>query len=169
VSSLLGDAFAHHVWATEQLIDFCGQLSQDQLQTYAPGTRGPIMETLRHIVGSDTWYLSFYRAERTNPFDAEDVANLSELRAMISRNGPAWTAVLAAAPDPDEMIVERGNDGEYHSATGVRLAQVIHHGTDHRSQVCTALTSLGIEPPDIDVWAYARASGRERTSPGPAA
>jgi uncharacterized damage-inducible protein DinB len=44
----------------------------------------------------------------------------------------------------------------------VRLAQVVHHGTDHRSQVSTALTSLGVEPPDIDVWAYAREFGRER-------
>jgi hypothetical protein len=40
--------------------------------------------------------------------------------------------------------------------------KVVHHGTDHRSQVCTALTSLGVEPPDIDVWAYAREFGRER-------
>ena len=38
---------------------------------------------------------------------------------------------------------------------GIRLAQAIHHGTDHRSQVCTALTTLGIEPPAIDVWDYA--------------
>jgi len=37
---------------------------------------------------------------------------------------------------------------------------VIHHGTDHRSQICTALTQLGVEPPEIDVWAYGVASGR---------
>ena len=37
---------------------------------------------------------------------------------------------------------------------GIRLAQVLHHGTDHRSQICTALTQLGIEPPLIDVWDY---------------
>ena len=48
---------------------------------------------------------------------------------------------------------------------GVRIAQSVQHGTDHRSQVCTALTSFGIEPPDIDVWAYARASRREWTEP----
>ncbi len=44
-----------------------------------------------------------------------------------------------------------------------RLAQVIHHGTDHRSQVCTILSTLGIEPPEIDVWAYGEATGRTRT------
>ena len=38
---------------------------------------------------------------------------------------------------------------------GIRLAQALHHGTDHRSQICTALTTLGVEPPEIDVWAFA--------------
>ena len=46
--------------------------------------------------------------------------------------------------------------------TGIRLAQVVHHGTDHRSQVCTALSSLGVTPPLIDVWDFAEATGRDR-------
>ena len=44
----------------------------------------------------------------------------------------------------------------------------IHHGTDHRSQVCTALTSLGIEPPAIDAWDYAEQGGRVSVVPTPA-
>jgi uncharacterized damage-inducible protein DinB len=45
---------------------------------------------------------------------------------------------------------------------GFQLAGVLQHGTDHRSQVCTALTSLGVEPPQIDLWAYGEATGRTR-------
>lgn len=33
-------------------------------------------------------------------------------------------------------------------------------GTDHRSEVCTALTTLGIEPPAIEVRDLARGDGR---------
>jgi uncharacterized damage-inducible protein DinB len=51
---------------------------------------------------------------------------------------------------------------------GIRLAQVVHHGTDHRSQICTALTTLGIEPPLIDVWDYGEAVGRTNEVPPPA-
>ena len=160
--SLLADAFAHHVWATERLIDACAALAEEQLTANAMGTYGPIIETLRHICGSDTWYLTRFRAERTNPAGAEKQANLTELRSMITRNGEAWTEVLASEPDPDAVTLERDEQWIVQSPLGVRLAQVVHHGTDHRSQVCTALTSLGIEPPDIDVWAYARASGREQ-------
>jgi len=45
---------------------------------------------------------------------------------------------------------------------GLRLAQVVHHGTDHRSQVCTALTSFGLTPPEIDLWSFGEATGRTR-------
>jgi uncharacterized damage-inducible protein DinB len=46
----------------------------------------------------------------------------------------------------------------------------LHHGTDHRSQVCTALTTLGIDPPAIEVWDFARRDGRMSTieTTGPA-
>ena len=40
--------------------------------------------------------------------------------------------------------------------------QVVHHGTDHRSQICTALTHLGVEPPLIDAWDWGEATGRTR-------
>ncbi len=70
--------------------------------------------------------------------------------------------LVAGDLDADEDIIERDGDLEVLSPVGLRLAQVVHHGTDHRSQVCTALTSLGIEPPEIDLWAWARATGRER-------
>ena len=43
---------------------------------------------------------------------------------------------------------------------GIRLAQALHHGADHRSQVCTALTVLGFEPPEIDVADFAWQAGR---------
>ena len=51
---------------------------------------------------------------------------------------------------------------------GLRLAQVIQHGTDHRSQVCTALTNLGVTPPEIDVWSFGEATGRMWEVPPPA-
>jgi len=34
------------------------------------------------------------------------------------------------------------------------LMQAIHHATDHRSQIATVLSQLGMQPPDLSVWAY---------------
>ena len=161
MSSLLDDAFAHHVWATERLIDACAALSREQLAAPVPGTYGPIMATLAHLVSSDGWYLSFFR-EQPAPIDEESDVSLADLRAAIAANGIAWRDLLAGGLDPEADLLERGEGWEFHQPAGLRLAQAIHHGTDHRSQVCTALTSLGIEPPRISLWAYGEATGRTR-------
>ena len=79
----------------------------------------------------------------------------------------AWARVLEQGPDPDEVVVVRRDDGsETHAPKGIRLAQVLHHGTDHRSQICTALTSLGIEPPEIDLWAFGTETGKVTSTDG---
>jgi uncharacterized damage-inducible protein DinB len=58
-------------------------------------------------------------------------------------------------------VVRRREDGsETHAPIGIRLAQALHHGTDHRSQICTVLTTLGVEPPAIDVWDFGEQNGR---------
>ena len=159
-SHLLNDAFEHHAWATLRLIDACLALSPEQLETAVPGTYGSIRETLRHLVGSDAWYL-FVITDGRRPRIDEDHMTLSELRAAMEDNGAAWSQVIAEESDADRMTVVRLDDGsEYHAPIGVRFAQALHHGTDHRSQVCTALTELGAEPPAIDLWAFAEGNGR---------
>jgi uncharacterized damage-inducible protein DinB len=82
-------------------------------------------------------------------------------------NGPMWNDLLAQNQDMSRMVVRHRDDGSSHAPLGVRLAQAIHHGTDHRSQICTALTTLGIEPPEIDVWAFADQDGRAFETPPP--
>jgi uncharacterized damage-inducible protein DinB len=56
--SPLDDAFAHHIWASLRLIDACLTLTPEQLDAPVPGTYGSILETMRHFVGGDSYYLS---------------------------------------------------------------------------------------------------------------
>jgi len=158
--SLLADAFAHHVWATLRLIDSCLALSPEQLATGVPGTYGSIVETMRHTVGADASYLSVMSAGRFHGID-EDRMDLGELRSVMEANATAWSWLLAQDPDPDVVVARHRDDGsESKAPVGIRLAQALHHGTDHRSQVCTALTALGVEPPAIDAWDFAWQDGR---------
>jgi uncharacterized damage-inducible protein DinB len=166
-TSLLADAFGHHVWATLRVIDVCTELSEDQLATTVPGTYGSILETVRHTVGADAGYLFVLtdgrRAEITE--DEEAQMDLRQLREVMAGHERLWAALLATDLDPEAEVVRHRDDGtDSHAPIGIRLAQAIHHGTDHRSQVCTALTSLGIEPPEIDAWAYADSQGRLRVT-----
>jgi uncharacterized damage-inducible protein DinB len=40
------------------------------------------------------------------------------------------------------------------------LLQAVNHGTEHRSQVATILTQLGVVPPEMDGWTYFEESGQ---------
>jgi uncharacterized damage-inducible protein DinB len=89
--SLLADALGHHVWATERLIDACDGLTQQQLETPTPGTFGPIIATLRHLVATDVWYLTFFPVEQYPPIDEAAETSLGELRSVMTRNGGLWS------------------------------------------------------------------------------
>ena len=158
--SPLADAFGHHVWATLCLLDTCLQLTPAQLETTVPGTYGSILETIRHLVGADASYLFVLSGGRVAEID-EAAMDVAALRAEIAANGRAWMSVIDGQIDPDVSVVRHRHDGiNSFAPLGIRLAQVVHHGTDHRSQICTALTTLGIEPPGIDVWDFAASEGR---------
>jgi uncharacterized damage-inducible protein DinB len=158
--SLLEDAFAHHVWATLRLVDACHALSPEQLGTAVAGTYGSILETQRHLVGADSGYLFATTGERSHLIDEDDM-DLEKLRTAMEGHGAAWSSLLAQDLDPNAIVVRRRDDGsETHTTMGIRLAQALHHGTDHRSQICTALTRLGVEPPGIDVWDFGALDGR---------
>ena len=161
MTGLLGDAFAHHTWATLQLLDACAELQDHQLRVGVPGVYGSILETLRHLVGADCSYLRV--TSGNHDVIEEDSAELSDLRAEMAAHAVAWTELLARDLDADQWLVRHRPDGsETHAPLGIRLAQALHHGTDHRSQVSTILTQQGIEPPPMDVWDYGMTHERTR-------
>jgi uncharacterized damage-inducible protein DinB len=158
--SVLEDAFGHHVWATHRLIDACLGLNPGQLAMVVPGTYGSILDTMRHLVAADRSYLFALTAGRVPGIDEDDM-DLAELRQVMEADAVEWSALLTKKLDPDLVVVRYRDDGsESHAPMGIRLAQALHHGTDHRSQICTALTTLSVEPPAIDVWDFADQDGR---------
>ena len=161
--SLLDDAFAHHVWATLRLIDTCLSLTPEQLDAAVPGTYGSILDTMRHFVGGDSYYLSHLTGDQEIDTDHMD---LRELRAAMEADERTWIELLAKDLDADAVVKDVDEDGYERDATiGIRLAQALHHGTDHRSQICTALTTLVVEPPGIDVWDFGAQTGRVVDAP----
>jgi uncharacterized damage-inducible protein DinB len=162
---ILADAFDHHTWATLRLIDACRVLTQQQLDSPVPGTYGSIIDTLRHTVGAEGGYLFALTDGRVAEVD-ETGMGLDALHSTMVRLAVEWPAILEVAVDPDAMVARRRDDGTRSIAPlGIRLAQVLHHGSDHRSQVCTALSLLGVTPPEIDCWDFATAQGRLSVEP----
>jgi len=90
-----------------------------------------------------------------------DHMEVQDLRAAAEADGRAWIELLRVDLDPDAVLKDVDQEGyERDASIGIRLAQAIHHGTDHRSQICTALTTLGLELPIIDGWGFGVQAGR---------
>ena len=163
-TSLLADPFRHHTWANERLLEACAGLTPEQLEASSPGTYGPIINTLRHLIQADSFYLWVFNGQDYPRIPGDNTLGVAELREANTLHSAGYEELLARTIDPDAAITERGDDFAFTTTMGVRLSQVIHHGTDHRSQVCTALTGLGMTPPEIDVWAYGDATGKNRST-----
>jgi uncharacterized damage-inducible protein DinB len=159
--SLLEAAFAHHVWATLRVVDACLELSPEQLAVDVPGTRGPILETIRHLVESDAFDLFVLTGDRAHDVDAAGMS-LAELREVMERTGSGWTELIAGPLDPDAVVreVDETDGFQRWAPVGFRLAGTLDHGTDHRSQICTALTTIGVQPPRIGVMDFGSDVGR---------
>jgi len=153
-------AFAHHVWATLRVIDACSALRADQLATAVPGIYGSIVDTARHLVGGDAWYIFYINGDRSFLIDTDQL-DLPALRSAMEGHAAAWSKLLSEDLDADAVLREIDEDDGYvrDAPLDIRLAQALHHGSDHRSQMCTALTALGGRPPAIDVWDYGLATG----------
>jgi uncharacterized damage-inducible protein DinB len=93
-----------------------------------------------------------------------DDAELDELPARAEEAGQLWERLLSEPVDAERVFVV--DDGALEVRAGVIVAQALHHGNAHREQICAILTSQGLEPPDIQSWGYAWATGRiwERTA-----
>jgi uncharacterized damage-inducible protein DinB len=143
------------------VIEACLDLSVGELETSVPGTRGPMLETLRHVVLSDAFDLFTLTGDHAFYIDEEHLSP-AEARVVMERNGSGWAEYISRPLDPDEMVheVDETDGFERWAPVGFRLAGVLNHGTDHRSQVCTALTTLGLEPPRIDVMDFGLGAGR---------
>lgn len=155
MTNCLTDLFCHNRWANLQMIDFCAELPDAQLDATVPGTYGSIRAALSHIVDTERFYVAFiqsperpaiaYWHENYPPFDT--------LRHEADRTGRDLIE-LARAAEANEVLERIRHGRPYTIPLGVMFAQVITHAVDHRSQIATILTQLGIEPPDLDGWAF---------------
>lgn len=166
--SLLDDAFAHHLWAALRLIDACLALTPRQLDSVVPATDRSILATLRHVIENESFEQLVASGERGS-FTRTHQLQLPELRTAMEDIGAGWLRFLSEDLDPDAVLREVDPDDGYqkYAPLGIRLAQVLHHGNDHRSQICSAITLLGVKSPALDAFSFGLEDGRVVEVPAP--
>jgi len=153
----LDHVLRHNTWANGALIEFCRGLDPVAHESTAPGTYGTIERTLQHLIGAEQWYVELLTGELLGPRLRRNTAPpaLDDLAAVAAATGQRVVAV-AESDEPSRRIeMNRGR----RSTVGVILAQLVHHGNEHRTQITTILGANGIEPPALSAWAYGLAAG----------
>ncbi|MDP9319828.1 MAG: hypothetical protein M3P16_01880 [Chloroflexota bacterium] len=153
----LDHVLRHNTWANVTLLEFCRRLDPALLEANANGTYGTLYGTLQHVVGAEQWYVQLLTGELLGRarIRRNERHSLDELLATATAIGARELEVVAS--DDVTRRIEM-NEGR-RSTVGVILAQLVHHGNEHRTQVTTILGANGIEPPPVSAWGYGRAAG----------
>ena len=149
---ILEKLFEHNNWANDQIIKACSTLRDEQLDAEPKSaTKGSIRQTLLHLVAAQHGYLSL-------------LTQLVDKRIRIT---PAFTDLQKSARISGEGLLTLARDETgYHHKTQLQtkdgyavepwvvMLQAINHASEHREQVSSMLSSLGVTPPDLDGWAF---------------
>lgn len=155
--------FLHNAWATEKLLDSCEPLTAEQLRATVPGAVGSLFETLHHFVQAEGGYLSRLAPELTPAHWEPRLAKTFEaVRSRARELKPLWLTFAATDPDAAQLHRKRWPDVTHEFPAYMEMAQALFHSHTHREQACMIVTSLGLEPPDLQPIAWADEIGALR-------
>ena len=152
----------HMAWANQKTIAHLQTLPEGSLTAFATNPQWHVAEIIHHIV--DSAYHYAYRisgtAVLTQPDGAciDDVKTIADL-ARIKEQSAIVDKALLECVKLDDVQLEFVN---YEKKLVKRwrstiLSQAIHHATEHRAQIASALEAKGFIPMDLDeldLWAY---------------
>lgn len=161
----LAEMFRYNRWANLRLLEDCNGLPDDQLDQLVPGTFGSIRSTLLHLVSGQDVFIARLRGE--DQFETMRLwAGWPGFEMVLHAAITSSDALIAIAEstDTDEFINQGFQFEGQHFAISKSflLTHALTHAAEHRSQVVTALSQLGVIPPNLDGWAYAEDSGAVR-------
>lgn len=163
--AILLDFYRYNTWATLRLLEACEALSDEQLAL--PTAAGTIAHTLTHLVAAEGRYVTTLGGpdDPTPLRDSGDFPGIVALRGYAERSGAALEPIVAAASR--DHIVRRVRDGKtFEIESVVILGQVLEHAIEHRAHVQVTMGQHGLNPPDLQSWAWALEKGlyREATA-----
>jgi uncharacterized damage-inducible protein DinB len=161
--------FGHNAWANLRLLEALRSLSDDQLGATSEAVYGDVRSTMQHLVGSESYYWSVFSGHFPDWAWPDDVpATLEQLESWALDLQMHWHELLSQPLDADSWLERTRRDGSISRLkAGIVLAQCIHHGNVHREQISHVLTTLGLTPPDLSLYAYGRDTGGAMTIDAP--
>jgi uncharacterized damage-inducible protein DinB len=157
VTAACDEILRYNDWANTVVIETCRSLSDTALDTVFEGAGRSIRDLLVHLVDGQRVLLSRVEGGHTGEGYA-GWAGFDRLAADARRSGEAWSAAVAVEGLDGSVVLPYGAES-YRFPGAFFLAHAMAHAAEHRTQILMALAALGIERPDLDGWAFARAMG----------
>jgi uncharacterized damage-inducible protein DinB len=156
--------FEYNYWARDKILDQAFELSTGEFVSSVESIFGSLQATLVHILGAE-WVWRVRCQERNSPSSLpslEDYPSVKSLQETWIQEQLRMEQYLRELEDDDlfTTITYKRTGGEERSNTLWHLMiHVILHGTEHRSEAGSILTSFGHSPGDIDFIHFLRARG----------
>jgi len=152
--SYLLESLRYNNWANAQIFSACLKLTPEQLSAAAPGAYGSIHATLGHMIAAEADYINRLTGTGPRPpFRWQDRPPVEDIYAFSGIVAQAWLDAYRRVP-LDHIVheEEEGNTIDYKAS--LLFLQVINHGIEHRTNITTILSGLGLPVPEIDGWGY---------------
>jgi uncharacterized damage-inducible protein DinB len=153
---------AHMAWANQKTIEHLQTLPEDALKAFATNPEWFAGEIVYHIVDSADHYA--YRISGkpalTQPGDPciDEVKVIADLARLKEQAAKADAMLLDCVKLEDIQLEFVNAEGEQVKRwRSTILSQAIHHATEHRAQIASALEARGFTPvnlDDLDLWSY---------------
>lgn len=158
----LNRLLAHMAWANQKTIEHLQTLPEDSLKAFATNPEWFVAEIAHHIVDSADHYAFRISGKPalTQPGDEciDDINMIADL-ARLKEQAAKVDAMLLDCVKLEDVQIEFLNysDKLVKRWRSTILSQAIHHATEHRAQIASALEAKGFTPvnlDDLDLWSY---------------
>ena len=149
----------HMAWANQKTIEHLQALPEDSLKSFATNPEWKVAEILRHIVESANFYAFRITGNFPANVDKNEAQPTRDDLESLREKARAVDQALLECEKLEEVEVEfvRNNGEKVKRWRSTILSQAIHHATEHRAQIASALEAKGFAPVDLDeldLWSY---------------
>lgn len=139
--------YNYNAWANRAVLDWF-DATPGLAEASAPGTFGTAAATMNHLLSAEAWYLNRLASGPSMPDPPPMGA--AEMRAFVTTLELRAHQLLEELPEAGRLL--QRSYGKVTAATV--FGQLIVHGIEHRTQICSIIGTLVTEPPDLSSWRF---------------
>lgn len=157
---LLDRLLEHDRWATEQLLEACRRLSDEQLDAEFDVGHRTLRETFAHTIVNIEFWTGLMTGSPVATWG--DGYSVAALRDWHERASAAFADVARRARDEGRLDETFVDHYDVNKSIGGTILHVVLHNAEHRTEAVHILQRLGVaDVPEVDhgLWDYERLNG----------